>query len=649
MNLANALDRAFGLVVVPKFFSEATDAYLPRSVWTTMDDDLLSRLAFTKKANVRLQVLQKIVGKFKKEGDNLIYIPGEEDDERIAQMVARSMEGKATPADEEELVGIRKEARAWANERGINPPKYLDASDPLAMTPDQREKAREEFKKRKETEVTAPKKEYYGDKLYRVEDHDGNVVRDGFPDNAEAERWILRNFSHAEKDQFKIEIYDNPKSLSALNTVVKPLDKGWTKEEIINAMKPMVRYFANKYWSAKVGIEDLVQDGYVGVLRALETDKGIAPFGKYAPQKIKNEILRAALQKGLIRGPEDKASGASLGEKGPIVSYDVVWYDKDNQLASMSFAADISAFKNYYSEKGISPPLKMDPNYLKAQEFKKGLLAQGLKPVANGILVTRSKMGSLDKPIGGKGDGESTGRDYVRGRIATPAHQAATKNMISHLFDASKLSDKQKEALRLTFAMDVPEGSMSYFPKQRPGQPADPEQVTAAADPIKVQGMADRTIARTSADSDFSRRFSKSDPKKKGFSIERGPVEVAKMMGISTERARQLLQAGLDKMLLAAQREQMDTDTIDALMGEKEKAEAEAERATKERSKKMFAGVPAQGSTASWDTGTKAYPEKEFDAEPEESLNRLDQLIMFEEVCRSMILELAITGNLILG
>lgn len=646
MNLASALDRAFGLVVIPKFFSEATDAYLPRSVWTTMDTDLLAQLAFTKKANVRNQVLQKIVGKFKKEGENLIYIPGEEDDERLAQMVTRSMEGKATQADEEELIGIRKEARAWANERGIQPPKYGATSDPLAMTQAEREKAIEMFKKQKEA---APKKEYYGDKLYRVEDHDGNVVRDGFPDSAEAERWILRNFSDEEKNQFKITIYENPKSLSVLNTVVKPLEKGWTKEEVINAMKPMVRYFANKYWSAKVGIEDLVQDGYVGVLRALETDKGIAPFGKYAPQKIKNEILRAALQKGLIRGPEDKASGASLGEKGPIVSYDVVWYDKDNQLASKSFAADISVFKDYYSEKGISPPLKMDPNYLKAQEFKKGLLAQGLKPVANGILVTRSKMGSLDKPIGGKGDGESTGRDYVRGRVATPAHQAATKNMISHLFDTSKLSEKQKEALRLTFALDVPEGSMSYFPKQRPGQPADPEQVTAVADPIKVQGMADRTIARTSADSDFSRRFSKSDPKKKGFSIERGPVEVAKMMGISTERARQLLQAGLDKMLLAAQKEQMDTDTIDALMGEKEKAEAEAERATKERSKKALAGIPSQGPTAGWQTGTKGYPEVE--EIPEESFNRnkLDQLIMFEEVCRSMLLELAITGNLILG
>jgi len=553
-------------------------------------------------------------------------------------MVTRSIEGKSTPADEEELIGIRKEARAWANERGIQLPKYGSPSDPLAMTTAEREKAIEMYKKQKEA---APKKEYYGDKLYRVEDQDGNVIRDGFPDEAEAERWILRNFSDEEKGQFKITRYENPKSLSVLNTVVKPLEKGWTKEEVINAMKPMVRYFANKYWSAKVGIEDLVQDGYVGVLRALETDKGIAPFGKYAPQKIKNEILRAALMKGLIRGPEKKEHGASLGEKGPIVSYDVVWYDENGQLASKTFPADISAFKDYYSEKGISPPLKMDPNYVKAQEFKKGLLAQGLKPVANGILVTRSKMGSLDKPIGGKGgEGEASGKEFVRGRVATPAHLAATKNMIKYLFDASKLSDKQKEALRLTFALDVPEGSMSYFPKPSPGQTAEPEKVTATAEPIKVQGMADRSVARTSADFDKG--------SKKGFRVERGPVEVAKMMGISTERARQLLQAGLDKMLLAAQKEQMDATTINTLMGEKEKAEAEAERTTKERSKKALAGIPTQGQTADWQTGTKGYPEGEM---PEESFrrNRLDQLIMFEEVCRSMLLELAITGQLILG
>lgn len=100
---------------------------------------------------------------------------------------------------------------------------------------------------------------------------------------------------------------DGSKNYSALAKVWMPLildhpdsetpsATPWTVEEVLKAMRPIVRKFANEYGGHKAGYQydDALSDGNNAVLSALSKDGGRAPFALFAAQTVKR-----AIQKGL--------------------------------------------------------------------------------------------------------------------------------------------------------------------------------------------------------------------------------------------------------------------------------------------------------------------------------------------------------------
>ena len=62
------------------------------------------------------------------------------------------------------------------------------------------------------------------------------------------------------------------KTLTNLKGVKFPLEKGWTKEEIISALKPTIIHFAQKYATPTFSVEEGIAECMTGVLEALKTD-----------------------------------------------------------------------------------------------------------------------------------------------------------------------------------------------------------------------------------------------------------------------------------------------------------------------------------------------------------------------------------------
>lgn len=94
------------------------------------------------------------------------------------------------------------------------------------------------------------------------------------------------------------------KDFAALKQTILPLEHGWTEEEVINAMMPEIVKFAKIYATNRFEIDDGIQQGAIGVLNALRTDKGIANFASHAKNHIRTSIGRASATSGLIRKGE---------------------------------------------------------------------------------------------------------------------------------------------------------------------------------------------------------------------------------------------------------------------------------------------------------------------------------------------------------
>ena len=91
------------------------------------------------------------------------------------------------------------------------------------------------------------------------------------------------------------------RDIGVLRKIVFPLKHGWTENEVVEGMMPYVNSVANKYQTERFPFEDAVQEGLLGVLDALRTDKGAAPFAGHAYPPIKNRIMRASARSGIIK------------------------------------------------------------------------------------------------------------------------------------------------------------------------------------------------------------------------------------------------------------------------------------------------------------------------------------------------------------
>ena len=97
-----------------------------------------------------------------------------------------------------------------------------------------------------------------------------------------------------------------PKTLEVLNRIKSPLLAGWTVQEIIEAMGPFILSNVKRYRSQRSELDDNMQDGAIGVIKALKTDAGISPFGNHAYLHTRTNIRRPAVGSGIIVKTERK-------------------------------------------------------------------------------------------------------------------------------------------------------------------------------------------------------------------------------------------------------------------------------------------------------------------------------------------------------
>ncbi len=108
------------------------------------------------------------------------------------------------------------------------------------------------------------------------------------------------------------------------------------RDRLVTGHWPFVVWFAKRYRRCGVPMEDLVNEGVLGMLRALETydpDRGIR-FCTYAWHWIRQAIQHAiADQSRLMRVPKDNREARRVPEK--VVSLDAELPDEDRRLGDL--------------------------------------------------------------------------------------------------------------------------------------------------------------------------------------------------------------------------------------------------------------------------------------------------------------------------
>ena len=129
-----------------------------------------------------------------------------------------------------------------------------------------------------------------------------------------------------------------PMDLDSLNVIKHPLLYEWTKDQIVVAMEPYIGDNVAKYMTSKSDNEECTANGKIGLLEAIRTDAGIAPFATYAYDRIRTRIRRHSAQSGLIRKPERRPSQTEVRRlitfwlQGKVGQYEICQITKRNKM-----------------------------------------------------------------------------------------------------------------------------------------------------------------------------------------------------------------------------------------------------------------------------------------------------------------------------
>lgn len=104
------------------------------------------------------------------------------------------------------------------------------------------------------------------------------------------------------------------KELKDLKKVKKPLENGWTVEELMSALKGNIIFMANRYASPNFGKEDGFMAGMEAVTDAIKTDKGMSFFTTHVYRYIQSKVKRASA--GTKDFPTANVSGIKPNEGG---------------------------------------------------------------------------------------------------------------------------------------------------------------------------------------------------------------------------------------------------------------------------------------------------------------------------------------------
>jgi len=347
-----------------------------------------------------------------------------------------------------------------------------------------------------------------------------------FRSEADAFRFIERQGGNPKK--YDIKQVSNPKSLTRLKETKKPLENGWTEQEVIDAMMPRIysqaRKHANMFGFTRDTKQelDMRQEGVLAVLRILKgkkedgvtpLDTGESPFGVFVERELKNAVLRYAIsarssvpgmkrtgkqrEEGIVwefpPGTTPEMAARFKGQKmgfapsGALLGYRIYAVTKpteknpQGEVISKDFPSnELEAAKAYRRE------LQKRPDVVVTQ-FKKRM---------SPIPMTKS----MSLKVGGAGEGESEELGNLLGDPSTvgpraeqtPAAIAAQKDQIERLIRRARvkgLSTQQEKVVRLVYGLDpnTPElrtgGLTTKWREEEPHEPGAQAGITP--DPTK--------------------------------------------------------------------------------------------------------------------------------------------------------------------
>ena len=118
-----------------------------------------------------------------------------------------------------------------------------------------------------------------------------------YPDVKSAEE-AVRKMAQPDHVLFK------DKGLDVLNRIKRPMEHGYSEDEVTAAAMPYIMKHASMYANHNCEVEDAIQQGWVGIRNTLLSDRAIAPFGSHAFLHIRTNIRRYVTQSGMIRHGE---------------------------------------------------------------------------------------------------------------------------------------------------------------------------------------------------------------------------------------------------------------------------------------------------------------------------------------------------------
>jgi len=99
-----------------------------------------------------------------------------------------------------------------------------------------------------------------------------------------------------------------PKTFDSLNKIKHPLLYNWTQDELVEAMSNYIGENAKRYYSKRCDVDECKQNGAIGLMFAIKTDAGMAPFAKHGYSRIRTSTRRPSAQSGIVKTPEKRPS-----------------------------------------------------------------------------------------------------------------------------------------------------------------------------------------------------------------------------------------------------------------------------------------------------------------------------------------------------
>jgi RNA polymerase sigma factor (sigma-70 family) len=233
------------------------------------------------------------------------------------------------------------------------------------------------------------------------------------------------------------------KSIVDLKSVRKPLENGWTTEEVISALKPTILFFAKKYSTPTFSVEDGIAECMTGVLTALKNDKGLSAFTTHVYRYLSTSAQRGAGKASNVSGvPQTKggkydflaASRATVSADTPMPSEG----DKEETYSSQ--------IESHYGKAGESAAkqrsmAKLIKHFLNAPSVGLSDKEKLILQLTYGI----SEDGKIKEPKSTKELADTLGVSLVRiSQIRTGAI-----NKIKEYIDARKFSSEEQAAEKL--------------------------------------------------------------------------------------------------------------------------------------------------------------------------------------------------------